>query len=77
MNNKRIFHRDLHSGNVMIDEETGSPRVIDFGHSSTDGEDTVEEYMRGNITYKRTFKKDMDCIDTLEKELSKYLTKVQ
>lgn len=29
----RIHHRDLHSGNIMIDRETGDARVIDFGKS--------------------------------------------
>jgi|GEM_PF-1469335 len=28
---KKIHHRDLHEGNVMIDLATGKPRVIDFG----------------------------------------------
>ncbi len=33
MNENRIYHRDLHEGNIMIDQETGKPRVIDFGKS--------------------------------------------
>ena len=28
-----FYHRDLHEGNVMIDNQTGMPRVIDFGAS--------------------------------------------
>lgn len=27
-------HRDLHPGNIMVDHETGLPRVIDFGAST-------------------------------------------
>ncbi len=34
MNSFGIYHRDLHSGNIMIEEETGSPVVIDFGRST-------------------------------------------
>lgn len=29
----RVYHRDLHAGNIMIDHETGRPWVIDFGAS--------------------------------------------
>ena len=32
---KNIHHRDLHSGNIMIDYATGNPVVIDFGRSYT------------------------------------------
>ncbi len=31
MHERGIHHRDLHGGNIMIDAETGKPRVIDFG----------------------------------------------
>ena len=33
MHKQQITHRDLHLGNVMIEEETGTPYVIDFGFS--------------------------------------------
>ncbi len=36
MNEKKIYHRDLHEGNIMIDRKTGSPCVIDFGKSKKD-----------------------------------------
>lgn len=29
-----VFHRDLHSGNILIDREKGIPRILDFGMSS-------------------------------------------
>ncbi|GBE16615.1 protein kinase domain protein [bacterium BMS3Abin15] len=32
-NNKKIFHRDAHRGNIMINLKTGKPGVIDFGAS--------------------------------------------
>ncbi len=32
-NTCRVHHRDLHDSNIMIDLETGDPRVIDFGRS--------------------------------------------
>lgn len=33
MHDHGYHHRDLHEGNVMIDRESGDPRVIDFGYS--------------------------------------------
>lgn len=33
MHKHRIHHRDLHSGNIMIDMETGEPCIIDFGRA--------------------------------------------
>jgi serine/threonine protein kinase len=33
MHEKKIYHRDLHEGNVMIDTTTNMPVVIDFGHA--------------------------------------------
>lgn len=34
MHKNNIYHRDLHEGNIMIDNETGLPYVIDFGAAS-------------------------------------------
>ncbi len=34
MHEKNIYHRDLHGGNIMIDNETGDLYVIDFGAST-------------------------------------------
>lgn len=31
MHSLSVHHRDLHAGNVMIDVNTGDPRIIDFG----------------------------------------------
>lgn len=43
LNEKGIYHRDLHGGNVLIDTQTGMPYVIDFGHAtrSIGGDDSV------------------------------------
>ncbi len=44
------YHRDFHSGNIMIDLETGNPCVIDFGLSKkTRFEDEKEIYRDDNI----------------------------
>lgn len=76
MHLKNIFHHDLHSGNIMIDLETGLPYVIDFGHSGSDEHDDSFFEMRvGDKISKFKYKKDMEWVDLLENELSKYLTK--
>jgi len=31
LNQARIFHRDIHPGNIMIERKTGKPCLIDFG----------------------------------------------
>ena len=42
LNDAGIYHRDLHSGNVLVDKMTGMPYVIDFGHATRSiGEDGV------------------------------------
>ena len=33
LHNKNIYHRDAHGGNIMIENETGIPCIIDFGAS--------------------------------------------
>jgi serine/threonine protein kinase len=44
---KGIFHQDLYTRNLMVDRETGMPRVIDFGkahyHSFSDGADDLRK----------------------------------
>lgn len=35
MHQRGVYHRDLHEGNIMIDNETGQLYVIDFGAANT------------------------------------------
>ena len=44
MHEKRIYHRDLHGGNILIDRETGLPCVIDFGLSTDSVVDERDAY---------------------------------
>ena len=44
---KGIFHRDLHGGNIMIERETGMPCVIDFG-AAKKGSDENTVYLDEN-----------------------------
>lgn len=74
MHELKIHHWDLHEGNVMIDNTTGDPRVIDFGlarkHFLKD-ENPSASFIVGK-TRKRGIK-DEDGIQNIEKELKKLM----
>lgn len=47
MNEKyKIFHRDLHGGNIMIDRKTGKGYVIDFGSATKHVGNSEEAFQR-------------------------------
>ncbi len=47
IHSNKLYHRDLHGGNVMIDIATGNPVVIDFGRSGiSSDEDAYHEDVR-------------------------------
>jgi serine/threonine protein kinase len=49
MHERKLYHRDLHAGNVMVERGTGRPVIIDFGRSglSTEEEAYIEEVRPG------------------------------
>ncbi|MEK7512265.1 MAG: phosphotransferase [Patescibacteria group bacterium] len=72
----RIYHRDLHSGNVMINlAQPNDPIIIDFGDATKQllsSEDPYREIVRGKS---RIYPNDLDNIRELRIELQKYLKK--
>lgn len=74
----KIYHRDLHTGNIMIDLEEGCPCVIDFGmsaksafRSSSDEEIYIERIPGNKKSYKMT--KDEDFIRTNRKKFLRFI----
>lgn len=71
MHAKNIYHRDLHSGNIMIGKEDGRPYIIDFGTAAYATEyDAYERPMRGNVATTR-FIEDFDGLEKVQTELEK------
>lgn len=73
MHADKLYHRDLHAGNIMIDNETGDPVIIDFGRSALSNEEEayIEEILPGTKTH---FIKDEQMFrDKVKIPLAKYL----
>lgn len=76
-----IYHRDLHLGNIMIDEE-GLPVIIDFG-TATEGtgsdftyEESVEMYNPKTKRYEMVngyFKDDIEMIKNIKASLKQFI----
>jgi len=67
MHDKRIYHRDLHWENIMIDKKTGKIYVIDFGSSTSSfGGDESDIYMErtaaDDVIYFEPDKKEFDKV---------------
>lgn len=81
MHAKGIYHRDIADRNLMIDEETGMPYVIDFGNSiyySYDGvsdgdKDPYDQLI--NDTKNPPKDLDLDRLESVRRSVEEYLTK--
>lgn len=81
MHENRIYHRDLHEGNVMIDKN-GNPVIIDFGAATMGygdeediyrGEGYVLQNQRGDYKYTESMlPKDESMIIGLEIKMRKF-----
>lgn len=69
-----IYHRDLHEGNIMIDNETGMPCVFDFGLSKkkilTDEDPYKTEIDVRNQSF--SFQKDNEQVIKIENRLKDF-----
>jgi RIO-like serine/threonine protein kinase len=75
MHMKGIYHRDFHSGNIMIDKKTGRPCVIDFGRASYgSGDDAYRfEHHIGAKKVNGIHGKDEDYLEEAERLFHKYM----
>lgn len=74
-NEKGIYHRDLKMRNIMIDNKTGNPIVLDFGDAARQPiDETYDPY--GRKIYNDTPYADIDLanIQKIKDEVNKYLT---
>lgn len=73
-----IYHRDIHTGNIMIHKKTGAPVVIDFGKSikkflSEEDPYTAQDEIRGTVLY---YKDDLAELEKIQQKLQTLLTAV-
>lgn len=66
-----IHHRDLHAENIMIDLETGDPRVIDFGSAvAMSGRPNENPYIEDTVSKSYKFKSDIDWVKSLRRDVT-------
>lgn len=72
MNQKQIYHRDLHEGNIMTDEATGDPRIIDFGHSKKNVPHE-EAFRDKDVRGEKIFPPDEEKLQQTKNKFIKYI----
>ncbi|HET8581255.1 MAG TPA: hypothetical protein VFL98_02190 [Candidatus Paceibacterota bacterium] len=78
MHEQGYYHRDLQDGNILIDNETGQPYLIDFGLSAYSAfpEDVYRvSVVRGGREVKNMLQDDEVGIDAAERQLLNHLNK--
>ena len=77
LHDNRIYHRDLHLGNIMVDFQSGEPVLIDFGWSAyvPGGDDPYRE-VNVNINHLEDFSNDDERLKRCKREFSQHLTEV-
>ncbi len=69
MHGHGYHHRDLHEGNVLVDRETGLPRVIDFGYGTRvygDDDPYRKEYVETGHSKQLVLMSDMGGLQSLK-----------
>ncbi len=66
LNNARLFHRDLHAGNIMINEDH-NPILIDFGSSYESFYSEDDPYKEEGVTGITVYKQDTTFLQEIKK----------
>lgn len=79
MHNKLgIYHRDLFARNILINNTTGNPIVIDFGDAAFNPVDeNYDAYGRRKYSGQEYEDKDLKNIKTMKEEVERYIDKLQ
>ncbi len=73
MHEQRIYHRDLHWGNVLVDKE-GKPIIIDFGDATVNHLSSEDPYREINAKGEMTlYQSDENRIAQVYKQVGTYL----
>lgn len=76
LHENNLYHRDLHSGNIMIDADSGDPILIDFGWSAyVPGGDNPYREINTNINHQEDFPNDDVQLKNCKRQFIEYLTK--
>lgn len=71
-----IYHADLFSRNILIDNKTGNPIVIDFGDASYPSLDGTQDAYGRQISESFSYEdKDLKNIEIMKREVEKYIDK--
>jgi len=73
-----IYHGDLFSRNILIDNETGNPIVIDFGDAAfPPADDNYDAYGRRKILDQDYEDKDIKNIQTMKQDAQRYIDSIK
>ena len=73
LHKRGIFHRDIQAGNIMIDVETGKPRMIDFGDAVKKPDDSKDFAVRKDHYGREIIESVGNDIENMEESRNDFL----